>query len=645
MTNHAIIGTAGHIDHGKTALVKALTGTDTDTLAEEKRRGITIELGFAFLDTPGFDKQIIFIDVPGHEKLVKTMVAGASNIDAAMLVIAADEGVNVQTREHFDILRLLDIPYGLIALTKADLVDADHIAAVTEEAKGLVAESFLEASPILPVSAVTKQGLEELKAAIVDAARKVRTRSDSGIFRMPVDRVFTMHGFGTVIAGTILSGEVKLGDRVEVLPDGIVSRVRGIQVHGQSVERSDIGKRTAINLQDIKKEQLRRGQVACAPGSLKPSSRMDVRLQILSGYSEELKNRTRVRFHVGTDEVMARVQLLDCDKVQPGDTALAQVVLESPTVALPKDRFVIRAFSSMVTIGGGAILDAHPVLHKRFDEGTLHSLEQRQGELADVVVQAFLKSGNTPLSITDAAAGVGESEDDVRGAVDTLAESGEIVRITPRSMENAQRDNRKETYLHSKHFDELSGKLLAIAGDYFARNSYKLFMSPADLQSRFTKLAQRPVYEAVMIDLRKQGRLVWRDARIALAGREIAWRVGERQLAERIEQQFIDAGFASPPEYEVFESLRVKQDCFDNIMTALIDQGKLIRLGEKVTYHTRHLEAAKQAIADLIKKNDGITAGEVRDALGVSRKYAIALLEYFDDQQFTRRAGEKRVLK
>jgi selenocysteine-specific elongation factor len=299
----------------------------------------------------------------------------------------------------------------------------------------------------------------------------------------------------------------------------------------------------------------------------------------------------------------------------------------------------------MITIGGGAILDAHPSLHKRFDEGALHSLEQRQGDLADVVVQAFLKAGNMPLSITDAAASIGESEEDVLRAVDELSESGEIVRITPRSVENAPRDPRKETYLHSKHFEELAEKLIVIVREYFTRNPYRIYMAPADLQSRFTKLAQRPVYEAVMIELRKQGNLIWKDGRITLAGREIPWRVGERQLAERIERAYDDAGVASPPEYEVLADLRIKQDCFDNIMTALIDQGKLVRLGEKVTYHARHLEAARQIVSDLIEKNNGITAGELRDALGVSRKYAIALLEYFDDQQFTRRVGEKRVLR
>lgn len=645
MTDHVIIGTAGHIDHGKTALVKALTGHDTDTLAEEKRRGITIELGFAFLDTPGFDKQVVFIDVPGHEKLIKTMVAGASNIDAAVLVVASDEGVNVQTREHFDILQLLDIPHGVIALTKTDLVDTERTAVVTAEVRAMVAGSFLENAPILPVSAITREGLDALKTAIVEAARKVRNRTDSGIFRMPVDRVFTMHGFGAVVAGTVLSGEVKLGDKVEVLPDGLISRVRGIQVHGESVGNSNIGKRTAVNIQDLKKEQLRRGQVVCAPGSLKPSTRMDVRLQVLGSYSDELKNRARVRFHVGTDEVMARVSLLDCDKVQPGDVALAQMVLESETVALPKDRFVIRAFSSMDTIGGGTILDAHPARHKRFDENALEALEKRQGELCEVLEQAFLKAGADPLSITDAAAAIGENEDEVREVVDQLAASGRIVRITPRSLEDAPRDPKRETYLHTKHFEDLQSKLLGIMDEYFRRNPYKLRMGPADLQSRFMKFARKPVYEAVMIDLRSKNKLSWKNGRITLTGREIQWRVGERQLAERIAQQYEAAGFSSPPEYEVFDSLRIKEDTFENIISALIEQGHLIRLGEKVTYHTKHLETAKQTVADLIAKHNGISAAELRDALNVSRKYAIAILEYLDDIQFTKRVGEKRVLK
>ena len=397
--DHAIIGTAGHIDHGKTALVKALTGLDVDTLAEEKRRGITIELGFAFMDAPGFEKEIIFIDVPGHEKLIKTMVAGASNIDAVLFVIAADEGINVQTIEHFDILRLLEIENGVIALTKADLVDDERIRAVTSEIRELTQGSFLADAPIIPVSSLTGEGVEEVRAALIEAARKVAVRRDSGVFRMPIDRAFAMQGFGAVIAGTILSGRARIGDKLEILPDGLMTRVRGIQVHAKSVEESHIGIRTAINLQNVKKEQLRRGQCAAAPGSVTATTRLDALLHLLQSYGEDLKNRTRIRFHVGADEVIGRLILLESDKLAPGQCAAAQFVLESPTVAVPRDRYVIRTFSSMKTIGGGTILDSNPAPHKRLDSSTVESINKLKGGIEDVVEQAFVKSGAAGLTV------------------------------------------------------------------------------------------------------------------------------------------------------------------------------------------------------------------------------------------------------
>jgi len=285
--DHVIFGTAGHIDHGKTALVKALTGRDADTLEEEKRRGITIELGFIFMDTPLSDKQIVFIDVPGHEKLVKTMVAGASNIDAAVLVIAADEGINVQTREHFDILKLLDIQKGIIVLTKSDLVDEPHIQALKTDVKNHAQGTFLEDAPIIPVSSISGSGIDNLKASLFQIAENATPRIDRGMFRMPIDRVFTMRGFGTVTAGTVLSGTVKEGDKVEIYPEGLVSRVRGVQVHHSKTNQSHIGKRTAINLPDIEKEKLRRGQTAAAPGSLFPTNRLDGKLHLLKSYRED----------------------------------------------------------------------------------------------------------------------------------------------------------------------------------------------------------------------------------------------------------------------------------------------------------------------------------------------------------------------
>jgi len=641
VTDHTIVGTAGHIDHGKTALIKALTGIDVDTLTEEKRRGITIELGFAFLDTPGLDREIIFIDVPGHEKLIKTMVAGASNIDAVLFVIAADERINVQTLEHFDILQLLAIEQGVIALTKADLVDETHIRAVTGDIRSMVEGSFLENAPIIPVSSVTGMGVDEIKAALVEVAKKMRIRRDSGVFRMPVDRAFAMQGFGAVIAGTILSGTVNIGDKLEILPDGLISRVRGIQVHAKSVQQSHIGVRTAINLQDVKKEQLRRGQAAVAPGSVTPTTRLDTQLHLLRSYGEDLKNRTRVRFHVGADEVIGRVVLLESDRMAPGQTASVQLVLESPTVALPKDRFVIRTFSSQQTIGGGSVLDAHAHAHKRGDASTVESLGKLRGGLADVVEQVFVKSGAAPLGVSEAAGRIGESEDDVAAAVAELLASEKLVRVSP----GAGDDVRKGRYLSVGAYSKLVEQFIGILKDYYSRNHYRVFMPSSDLQSHFTKLAERQVYETLIADLSAKGVIKARRVKVGLADRQPQWKVGERDLAAKIEKMYEIDGYAALPEEEVQQLLNLRADFFRNIMTALTDQGRLVRLSDRVTYHEKYLRSAREFVVDYIREHGGITAGELRDKLGMTRKYAIAILEYLDNAQVTRRLGDKRVLR
>jgi selenocysteine-specific elongation factor len=427
---HTIVGTAGHIDHGKTQLVKALTGIDADTLAEEKRRGITIELGFVFMETPEQGRQIVFIDVPGHEKLIKTMVAGASNIDAALLVIAADEGVSLQTREHFDILQLLRIEKGIIALTKVDLVDENRLNILESEVKDFVRDTFMDEAPIIPVSSVTGSGIQELKRALVEVSQDVLERSESGIFRMPVDRVFTMRGFGTVIAGTVLSGEVRIGDKIEIFPDGIETKVRGIHVHHRKAESSSIGKRTALNLLGVEKEKLRRGQCAGQPGSLTPTNRLDGKLHLLKSYGKELKNRTRVRLHTGTAEIISRLVFLDREKLMPGDAASVQFVLEAPTVALPKDRFVLRTFSPLMTIGGGYILDSSPAKHKRLDAQTIKDLKKLDGDIQEVVEQMFLKGIFAPQGTAEIALKTGEKEQVVTDAVERLLKEGKLVRLS-----------------------------------------------------------------------------------------------------------------------------------------------------------------------------------------------------------------------
>jgi len=634
-SEHVIVGTAGHIDHGKTLLVKALTGIDADTLAEEKRRGITIELGFVFLDTPGYGKQIVFIDVPGHEKLVKTMVAGASSIDAALLVIAADEGISLQTREHFDILRLLGLERGLVALTKSDLVREDCIQEVTGQVKDFLRGSFLEDAPIIPVSAVDGSGVETLKQALMAVGDEVGKRHDSGIFRMPVDRVFTMRGFGTVIAGTILSGRVREGDKVEIFPDGITGKVRGIQVHHKKVVGSSLGKRTALNLQDVKKDLLRRGQCAGEPGSLSPTYRLDANLRLLESYGKSLKNRTRIRLHVGTAEIISRLVLLEGDAVLPGQEALVQFVLESPTVALPGDRFVIRTFSPLMTIGGGKILDSSPVKHKRFDAGTVEGLQRLGGGLMDKIDQVLTDAQTIPLSIEDLRKKIGEKGDVLEDALGSLVETQKIVKVP---------GHKEPKYLHSSHFRELENRLKSGVKAYLDKNPHRLAMPYEELRSKTLKMTDSVTFRAVVEGLVKNGILVKVNADVSLAGYETRLAPKDREILQRIEKEFKRKGFASPVEEELRQTLGLNPKEFKNLMHNLFQRGILVRLSDKVVYHRDLVEKARRIVLQYLEKYPSITVADLRDILQLSRKYATAILEYFDKIGLTRRDKDVHIL-
>lgn len=635
-TRQVIIGTAGHIDHGKTALVKALTGIDADTLAEEKRRGITIELGFVFMPPASpEDRQIVFIDVPGHERLVRTMVAGAANLDAAMLVIAADEGVAPQTREHFEILQLLGMKHGLIALTKSDLVDEEWLAAAIEDITAYVAGSFLADAPLIPVSAVTGAGLDDLRAALQALAAQAETRRDSGVFRMPVDRVFTMQGFGTVIAGTVLSGQINVGDQVQIYPEGFTSRVRGIQIHGEKTPQSQVGKRTALNLPELKKDDLRRGQTAAAPGSLTPTHRLDAQLYLLPN-AGEIKHRTRLRLHLGTDEIITRLTLLDRERLLPGDTATVQFALEAPTVALPQDRFVVRTFSPLRTIGGGVILDANPPRHKRFDEGTLSGLSRLEGDLLEVVAQQLLQSATTPATAADLAATLGRNEEDVAEALGELVERDEAIILDPRQ--------RPPRHLHAQVWGDLRTRLTALLDAFYTRNPYRLWMPLSDLQAQAAKLAPRPVVEAVMAELEREEILTRRGLHVRLAEHEIELSPAEQKLAEQLAKLYDQAGYVTPAESEAREQLAAAPTVFAGVLTALVEQGILVRLSDKVTYHARHLKAMRDTVREQITKRGSLSVAELRDVTGVSRKYTLAIMEYFDATDFTRRDGDARVL-
>ncbi len=633
---HVIVGTAGHIDHGKTLLVKALTGIDADTLAEEKRRGITIELGFVFLETPGYGKQIVFIDVPGHEKLVKTMVAGASNIDAALLVVAADEGISLQTREHFDILKLLGIRRGIVALTKSDLVTDDRILELTDQVRHFVEDSFLGNGRIIPVSAVDGNGIEDLKKALMVLGDEVGTRHDSGIFRMPVDRVFTMRGFGTVIAGTILSGKVEEGNTVEIFPDGIIGKVRGVQVHHQKVTRSILGKRTALNLQDVKKEALKRGQCAGEPGSLSPTFRLDARLRLLKSYGKNLKNRTRIRLHVGTAEIISRLVLLEGDVVLPGQEALVQFVLESPTVAMPGDRFVIRTFSPLMTIGGGEILDATPMKHKRFDAKTVEGLQRLGGDLIERINQVLLDAKTLPMALSEMRKKTGELEGAIEESLKSLEGSQKIIRISGR---------KEARYLHANFYEELENTSKSIVKEYLSRNPHRLAMPYEELRSKILRLTDSVTFKAVVDGLVEKGVLLRKNSDVTLAGHESQLKPRDQEILRRIEQYFQRKGFTSPIEEELRQKVGLSKKEFKNLMFNLFERGILVRLSDKVVYHRDAIEKARRIVLQYLEKYPSITVAELRDILQLSRKYATAILEYFDNIGLTKRDKDVHILR
>jgi len=633
--DHVIVGTAGHIDHGKSALVRALTGTDPDTLPEEKARGMTIELGFVFLDDPGYAKQIVFIDVPGHEKFVKTMAAGASNIDAALFVIAADDGISVQTREHFDILKLLGIRLGAVVLTKSDLVDAARIAELTATVRDFVRGSFLAEAPILPVSAVTGTGVAEVKATLQELGRRVLPRPDSGIFRMPVDRVFSMHGFGTVVAGTILSGTVRAGDRIEIYPEGLKTRVRGLQVHRSKTDVSSIGKRTALNLQDIRKEDLRRGQVAAAEGSLVPTARLDARLDVLESADRDIKHRERVRLHIGTDEVMARLAVLGGQTVAPGASSPVQIILERPTVALPGDRFVIRSFSPLLTIGGGHVLDASPGKHKRFSGRVLEGLEKLGGTSRDAVEQMFIQSGGAPQGVREIALKLGRGEPEVAEAVAELFAGGSLVAVIKEN---------PEKYLHKTVYARLADGIVAGVKAYFDANPFRPTMPFSDVRAEFLKESDAPTLKLILDELIAKRVLFRKEAEVGVVGREAKVNPVEEQLKARIEGVFKSAGFAAPLEEEVRVRLDLSPSLFKNILDGLTRDGRIVRLSPKVTYHRETIEAAREAVAGLVERRRSVTIAELRDRLSLSRKYAQAILEYFDRTGLTKRVEDRHVL-
>jgi selenocysteine-specific elongation factor len=631
---HVILGTAGHIDHGKTSLVKALTGVDTDRLKDEKERGITTELGFTSFDLPS-GIRLGIIDVPGHEKFVKHMVAGVWGIDLVALIVAADEGVMPQTREHLDICQLLGVKRGLIVLTKADLVEPDLLDLVREEVAEAVKATFLNGAPVLPVSSVTGEGLPLLISTLDRLAVEAEERSSEGLFRLPIDRAFVMKGFGTVVTGTMVSGCLSLGEQVEVLPSGLVSRVRTLQVYNQAAERAFSGQRTAVNLQGLETSVIERGDVLVRPGTLSSTRMLDAHLDYLRNARIPLKHRAQLRFHTGTSLTMASVFLLDRDEMAPGEGGFVQIRLDRPVVALPGDRFVIRGSGVIQTSGGGVILDPHPSRHKRHSAQVVQDLQLlREGSAEESVSQHLLRAGAAGLTVDALLDRVSLSVGEMTAVLSRLEEKGELLFADP--------ERRKA--LHGSVAKRLCDQMLVELKEFHQRFPMKSGLGREELRGRLPAEVDVRLFQHLLAGLIQEGHVVLEKEKLRLASYRID-SADEKGLLARVEKAVLEGDLQPPSPRELSEAWKEKEPEVRQVFEHLAHGGALVRIREGIYYHQSPFARIKGELTDYLRRHGEITTAQFKEMTGASRKYVIPLIEYFDQVKLTLRLGEKRVLR
>ena len=628
-----ILGTAGHVDHGKTTLVKALTGTDTDRLQEEKKRGITIELGFAHLDLPN-GQSLGIVDVPGHERFIKNMVAGVAGIDLVALVIAADEGVMPQTREHLDICRLLGVEKGLVIMTKTDMVDDEWRELVIDDIKKYLHGTFLAEAPIIPVSAVTGEGIEALLQELMRLAAETAARPLAGPFRLPIDRAFVMKGFGSVVTGTTLSGSVSVGDQVELLPTGLASRVRGIQVYDNIRETAAAGERTAVNLQGLEKSQIVRGEIMVHPDTVRTTSMIDIFYSHLPGASVPLKPRSKMMVHAGSAAIMSTVVVLSGNGISPGESDYVQIRLDSPTVVLHGDRLVLRSFAWQETMGGGLVLDPHPRKHRLKDfPNLLPSLEiLRQGDMLQVVEVLIDNHGLQGLHAQEIAGMVSLADKRLRQVLDELSAAGKVVRY------NVER----QAYISGKRFRELQDKLVELVGAYHQQFPLKLGIFKEELKSR---LQLNPLLFAnVLQRTMKNQRLVLEKDIIRLPDHQIRLEADEEELKQKLLQIYRQAGLQFPDFRNLISELGVAEAEIRTMVSLLEKEGELVRVKDGSYISSGEYEQLKKKVIGYFEKHGELTTLQFKEMVGLTRKYVIPLIECLDMYKVTQRQGDVRVL-
>ncbi len=632
---HLILGTAGHIDHGKTSLVKALTGINTDRLKEEKERGITIELGFAHLELPG-ELRFGIVDVPGHEKFVRTMVAGVGGMDLVMLVIAADEGVMPQTREHLEICQLLGVKKGMVALTKSDMVEEEWLQLVVEEVRDYLVDSFLEEAPIVPVSSKTGEGLDELKSTLSQLASEVHEKPVDGPFRLPVDRVFSIAGFGTVVTGTLLSGEIAVGSELEVLPSGLTSRVRSMETHAKKAERGTGGQRVAVNLQGVDHVDIKRGDVIVPRDIFRATRTVDARIDYLASASKDLKHRATLRLHSATYEVPAQIILLDRDTLAPGDSAFVQLRLKSPVLLLPEDYFIVRTYSPQITVGGGVVIDPSPPRRRRRSAQALELLNAlSEGEDPDKLLLLTRESLLSGLSLEDLTIRSGLSSQRTEAALAGLLSQGHIVQAL----------RRPRIFLSKEAFNNLRSLVLAGLEDYVREYPHKEGIGKEELKASIPKRSDLRFFSQVLHSLEKEEKVIVDRELVKKPGHKPFAAADLSNLLSKLENALQGGGAEPPGIKELCALVGGTEKSVLEYLNLLAREGRAIKVKADIFYAPGPLMVLQEQLIGLLMEKEEITPPQFREVTGLSRKYMIPLLEFFDQEKITLRVGDKRLLR
>lgn len=636
-----VLGTAGHVDHGKTSLIRALTGIETDRLKEEKKRGITIELGFAYLDLP-CGHRLGIVDVPGHEKFVKNMVSGVMGMDLVAFIVAADEGIMPQTREHFEICRLLGVKEGIIVITKKDMVEAEWLDMVEEEVRDFCVGSFLEDAPLLRVSSITGEGIAELKEELDRFVSRQELKEVHGPFRLPVDRVFAMKGFGAVITGTSISGRIAIGEELRFYPSELIAKVRGLQVHSQSVEEVEAGHRTAINLQGVDTALIERGMVAATPGCLQPGFMLDCDFLYLAANEKPFKHRTRVRIHLGTAEVMGRISLLDQDELMPGQMAAVQLLFEVPVAVWPGDRYVVRSYSPATTIGGGRVLGNQPARKRRraTDEDQSHNaavFQILQHGTVEEQILLFLEESQT----------VGLTADELSIRIGLFGKQLKKVMTGPLSTRKiVVVDSASQRYLSRTVSDGVEETLLATLTAFHRDNPLQSGLSKEELRSSLGRRVEQKVFQFCLGELLKRELVVQEESVVRLTSHRVALQADEKALQRDLEEWYRQKGLATATLRESMDRFSdAPENMVKEVLSLLLRQGKLVKISESLYYHTDTINTLAQDISAFISREGEIDAPRFKELTGLTRKFSIPLLEYFDKIKLTIRVGDTRILR